>query len=129
KEANSTPIGGRCEIGAAVAAETPCAVTPRVRAAGSLLDGPATTRVKKMPIESTNAEFWKGAIMPPAAPRRSDGTAFIISAQLGETNRPEPKPLRAMTSANSQQVKSTTTTSSRWTGTPASSAQRTAIAL
>ncbi len=55
-----------------------------------------------MPIESTNAEFWKVAIMPPAAPRRSAGTEFIISAQLGETNRPEPKPLRAMTSANSQ---------------------------
>ena len=85
-----------------MAAGTPCAVSPLVIAAGSLLDRPATIRVKKMPIESTNAEFWKVAIMPPAAPRRSGGTEFIISAQFGETNRPAPKPLRAMTSANSQ---------------------------
>jgi len=62
-------------------------------AVGSLLDRPATMRVKKMPIDSTNAEFWKVAIMPPAAPRLSGGTEFIISAQFGETNRPEPKPL------------------------------------
>ena len=55
-----------------------------------------------MPIDSTNAEFWKVAIMPPAAPRRSAGTEFIISAQFGEKNRPEPKPFRAMTSANCQ---------------------------
>ena len=69
---------------------------------GSLLDSPATISEKKMPIDSTNAEFWKVAIMPPAAPRLSGGTEFIISAQFGEKNRPEPKPLRAMTTANSQ---------------------------
>src|SRR5690242_2084097 len=100
--ANSTPIGGRCEIGVAEAAGTTYAVRPLYMAAGSLLDRPATIRVKKMPIESTNAEFWKVAIMPPAAPRRSAGTEFIISAQFGEKNRPEPNPLRAITSANSQ---------------------------
>jgi hypothetical protein len=40
--------------------------------------------------------------MPPAAPRWLGGTEFIISAQFGEANRPEPKPLKAMTIANSQ---------------------------
>ena len=89
-------------MGVAVAAGTPCAVSPLYMAAGSLLDRPATIRVKKTPIDSTNAEFWKVAIMPPAAPRLSAGTEFIISAQFGEKNRPEPKPLRAMTIANSQ---------------------------
>jgi hypothetical protein len=69
---------------------------------GSLLDRPATIRVKKMPMDSTNAEFWNVAIIPPAAPRWLAGTEFIISAQFGETNRPEPKPLNAMTTANTQ---------------------------
>jgi hypothetical protein len=98
---NPTPIGGRCEINVAVAAGTPCAVSPLNLAEGSLLDRPATIRVKKIPMDNTNAEFWKVAIMPPSAPRLVDGTEFIISAQFGEKNRPEPKPLRAMTSANS----------------------------
>jgi hypothetical protein len=93
---------GEVRDGAAVAAGTPCAVRPLYMAAGSLLDRPATIRVKKMPIDSTNAEFWKVAIMPPAAPRLSAGTEFIISAQFGEKNRPEPNPFRAITSANSQ---------------------------
>ena len=39
---------------------------------------------EQMPIDSTNAEFWNVAIMPPAAPRWLAGAEFIISAQFGE---------------------------------------------
>jgi hypothetical protein len=100
--ANSTPIGGSCEIGAAAAAGTPCAVRPLNMVPGSLLARPLTMSEKKIPIDSTDAEFMNVAIMPPAAPRASAGTAFIISALFGDTNRPEPKPFSAMSSANSQ---------------------------
>src|SRR3984885_8592881 len=92
---------GRGEMGWVGTAGTPGAVSPLDRAAGSLLERRATSSVKKMPIDSTNAEFRKVAIMPPAAPRRSAGTEFIISAQFGEKNRPAPKPLRARTIRNS----------------------------
>ena len=80
----------------------PCATRPPDSAPGSLLDRPATISEKKTPIDSTNAVFMKVAIMPPAAPRWLAGTAFIISARFGEANRPDPKPLSAMISANSQ---------------------------
>ncbi len=69
---------------------------------GSVLASPATISEKKMPMDSTDAEFWKVAIMPPAAPRALAGTEFIISARFGEENRPVPKPLIPMRSANSQ---------------------------
>ena len=70
--------------------------------AGSLLDRPATISEKKMPMDSTDAEFMKVAIMPPAAPRWLAGTEFMISARFGAANRPVPKPLSATMSANSQ---------------------------
>src|ERR1700761_4876023 len=96
------PIGGRCAIVLADAAGTPCAVRPENIVFGSELARPDTISEKKMPMDRTEAEFMKVAIMPPAAPRESAGTAFIISARLGEENRPVPKPLIPMRSANSQ---------------------------
>ena len=80
----------------------PCAARPPDSVPGSLLDSPATISEKKTPMDSTNEVFMKVAIMPPAAPRWLAGTAFIISARFGEANSPDPKPLNAMISANSQ---------------------------
>src|SRR5487761_587935 len=78
-------MGGRWEIVVAADAGMPCAVSPLNMDAGSLLARTATISEKKMPMESTDAEFMKVAIMPPAAPRWLAGTEFIISARLGET--------------------------------------------
>src|SRR6202046_4026097 len=89
------------------AAGTPCAVSPANMVCGSLLASPVTISEKKMPMDSTEAEFMKVAIMPPAAPRASAGTEFIISARFGEANRPVPKPLIATMSPNSQYEKFT----------------------
>ena len=50
-------------------------------------------RLKKMPIDSTIAEFWNVAVMPAPAPRALPGRLFITSARLGEENMPMPIPL------------------------------------
>ena len=42
------------------------------------------SRVKKIPIEITWAEFWKVWFMPPPAPRASAGRLFITAARFGE---------------------------------------------
>ncbi len=47
---------------------------------------------KKMPIESTSAEFWKVVAMPAPAPRRLAGRLFMIPAWFGEAKRPIPSP-------------------------------------
>ena len=86
---------------------------PPDSASGSLPDSPATISEKKIPIDSTKAVFMNVAIMPPAAPRWLAGTAFIISARFGAANTPEPKPLIAMMSANTQYEKFTGRKSSR----------------
>ena len=39
--------------------------------------------VKKIPIESTWAEFWKVWFMPPPAPRSLGGRLFITAARFG----------------------------------------------
>src|SRR5262249_57640597 len=59
----------------------------------------------------------------------SGGPAFIIRAGLGEVNRPEPKPLRATMSANSQYGKSTGRKSSKTKLSAVSSAPPTVNAL
>ena len=51
--------------------------------------------VKKIPIESTWAEFWKVWFMPPPAPRSLGGRLFITAALFGEANMPIEIPLRA----------------------------------
>src|ERR1700749_609887 len=101
------PIGGRGEMDAADAVGTPWAVSPENMACGRELARPVTISEKKMPMDSTEAEFMKVATMPPAAPRASAGTEFIISARLGEANRPVPNPLNPMMIANSQYGKFT----------------------
>ena len=51
--------------------------------------------VKKIPIESTWAEFWKVWFMPPPAPRSAAGRLFITPARLGEANMPIEMPVSA----------------------------------
>ena len=58
------------------------------RLAGSVEARPAIISVKKIPIESTWAEFWKVWFMPPPAPRSAGGRLFMIPARLGDANRP-----------------------------------------
>jgi hypothetical protein len=55
--------------------------------------------VKKMPIESTWAEFWKVWFMPPPAPRSPAGRLFMTLARLGEANMPIETPFRTSTAA------------------------------
>ena len=62
--------------------------------------------MKKIPIESTCAEFWKVWFMPPPAPRCCGGRLFITAARLGEANMPIEMPISASTSANSGKGKS-----------------------
>ena len=56
--------------------------------------------VKKIPIDSTWAEFWKVWFMPPPAPRSPAGRLFITAARLGEANMPIETPLRNRIAAN-----------------------------
>ncbi len=62
--------------------------------------------MKKIPIESTWAEFWKVWFIPPPAPRSPGGRLFITAARLGEANIPIEMPTSASTSANSGKEKS-----------------------
>ena len=55
---------------------------------GSVEASPTIISVKKMPIESTWAEFWKVWFIAPPAPRCSSGRLFMIAARLGEANMP-----------------------------------------
>ena len=59
-------------------------------------------RLKKKPIDSTIAAFWKVVIMPAPEPRASAGRLFITSARLGEENMPMPMPLISRIAANAQ---------------------------
>ncbi len=59
-------------------------------------------RLKKMPIDSTMAEFWKVADMPAPTPRWSAGSEFMMPARFGEANRPMPMPLSSRIAANCQ---------------------------
>ena len=43
-------------------------------------------RVKKMPMESTWAEFWKVVFMPDPAPRSEAGRLFITPVRLEAPN-------------------------------------------
>src|SRR5579863_2948085 len=100
--ANTVETGGRWAIWLATPAGTPWAVSPGMRAFGSVLARPAIISEKKMPIDSDMPEFWKVDRMPEAAPRLWAGTEDMIAAVLGEANRPEPMPLPKISSANTQ---------------------------
>ena len=84
-----------------MAAATPWAVKPAVIAAGRLEDRPKIISVKKIPIESTWAEFWKVWFIPAPAPRCWAGRLFMTEARLGEANSPIEMPISASTSAKS----------------------------
>ena len=58
--------------------------------------------VKKIPMDSTMAEFWNVALMPPPTPRCSGGRLFMIPARFGEANSPIPIPLSKRMPANCQ---------------------------
>ena len=49
--------------------------------------------MKKMPIESTCAEFWKVWFIAPPAPRCSGGRLLITAARFGEANSPIEAPI------------------------------------
>ena len=68
---------------------------PVASVAGSVAASPTIISVKKIPIESTWAEFWKVWFMPPPAPRSPGGRLFITAARLGEANMPIEMPFRS----------------------------------
>ena len=57
--------------------------------------------VKKIPIESTCAEFWNVWFMPPPAPRCWAGRLFITAARFGDAKQPIAMPIRSRTPASS----------------------------
>ena len=57
--------------------------------------------MKKIPIESTWAEFWNVWFMAPPAPRSCAGRLFITAARFGEANSPIAIPIRSTMAANS----------------------------
>ena len=68
--------------------------------AGSTEDSPTIMSVKKIPIESTWAEFWKVVVIPEPAPRCSGGRLFITAARLGDMNKPLLRPIMRSNGAN-----------------------------
>ena len=61
---------------------------------GSVKASPMIISVKKIPIDSTCAEFWKVWFIAPPAPRPRRGRLFITAARLGEANSPIDAPIR-----------------------------------
>ena len=55
--------------------------------------------VKKMPMESTWAEFWKVEFMPAPTPRCWRGRLFMTPARLGAANAPMARPLQSSRTA------------------------------
>ena len=51
-------------------------------------------RVKKMPMESTWAEFWKVVFMPDPAPRSGAGRLFITPVRLEEPKADMTRPMK-----------------------------------
>ena len=84
----------------AAGAGTPWATRPVLKVWGRLLASPAIISEKNRPIDSTMPLFMNVARMPDAAPRWLAGTAFMMAVVLGAANRPEPTPLRKMSSPN-----------------------------
>ena len=51
-------------------------------------------------MDTTKPTFWKVARMPEAAPRWGAGTLFMIAAEFGAANSPDPMPLASSSTAN-----------------------------
>jgi hypothetical protein len=99
-DANRRPTGGRCETRAASALGTPWATRPWSSVPGSVFARPRIISEKKIPMESTRAEFWKVVAIPAPAPRRFGGRLFMIPAWLGEAKSPIPRPTRSNSNPN-----------------------------
>ncbi len=78
-------VATRC---ARVAAETPWACSPEASACGRLAARPRIISVKKIPTESTCAEFWKVWFMPPPAPRSCGRQAVHHRGAVGRGEQP-----------------------------------------
>jgi hypothetical protein len=89
-------------IRAATSCGTPCPVSASVSVRGSTLARPTIISEKNTPIDSDVPELKIVPRMPEAAPRSYAGTEFITAVVFGALNRPDPMPLRKMTSANAQ---------------------------
>ena len=68
----------------------------------SAVDRPTIIREKKIPIDSTWAEFWKVVFMPDPAPRCSGGRLFITPARLGDPKADMNTPVRKRITPNTQ---------------------------
>ena len=81
-----TPAAGaRCAV--RQPAGTPCATARGRGLPGSEADSPTIIRVKKIPIDSTWAEFWKVVFMPGPRPAvLAAGRLFMTAARFGEPN-------------------------------------------
>ena len=84
---------GRAATLAAVAAGTPWAARPWLRASGRWAESPTIISEKKMPMDSTNPEFIDVARIPEAAPRSSAGTAVHHGGGVGGREHPHPQPV------------------------------------
>ncbi len=69
---------------------------------GNTLESPTIISEKKIPIESTWAEFWKVVIIPDPAPRCSAGRLFMTPAWFGDMNKPLLRPMRSSRGAKVQ---------------------------
>src|SRR3989449_1825011 len=97
----SAAVGGRCAMAIAALSGTPFVISPVARVEGSADAKPAVTILKKKPMLTRVALFWKVARIPEEAPRVSGGTLLIIELVLGEANKPEPQPSMKISTAKS----------------------------
>src|SRR6516162_9221306 len=88
----SAAVGGRCAMVVAACLGTPFVMSPIERVEGSAAARPSVTILKKKPMLTNVALFWKVARIPEEAPRVSGGTLLIIELVFGEANKPEPQP-------------------------------------
>ena len=59
----------------------------------SPMDSPTIISEKKMPMDSTCAEFWKVVFIPEPAPRCSGGRLFMTPSRLGAPKAPMVRPM------------------------------------
>ena len=85
----------------AVASGTPWAVSPLTSALGRWSASPRMIRVKKMPMESTCAEFWNVVFMPDPAPRSAAGRLFMTPVRFDEPNDDMHRPVTKSSRPNS----------------------------
>ena len=78
---------------AAVAASTPWACRPWVSVVGSAEASPAIISEKNRPIDSADPALKNVPRMPDADPRCRAGTLFMMVAEFGAENSPDPTPL------------------------------------